>query len=73
MHVVYKYHTNMPVNRLLVWKIRLPGMAYTQKVGSMNHVSRQSHYIMRTLYCVCVVNNTRTAKSYVVLRMHSTQ
>ena len=50
----------------------------------MNHVSRQSHYVIRTLYCAFVVNNTRTVRhsvlfffpylhTYVVLRMRSTQ
>ena len=28
MHVVYKYYTNTPVNRLLVWKIGLPGTSF---------------------------------------------
>ena len=28
MHVVYKYYTNMPVNRLLVLKIGLPGTSF---------------------------------------------
>ena len=37
----------------------------------MNHVSRQSHYVIRTLYCACVVNNTRTAMSYLRCTAHA--
>ena len=42
----------------------------TPQYRSMNHASRQSHYVIRTLYCACVVNNTRTVTSYLgILRM----
>ena len=40
------------------------------KVWSMNHVSRQLHYVIRTLYCACVRNNMHAATSYLgVLRV----
>ena len=35
--------------------------------GSMNHVSRYSHYVIRTLYCACVVNNRRIACAACIL------
>ena len=40
----------------------------------MNHVSRQSHYVILTLYCAFVVNNTCLLRhNYVVLCMRSEQ
>ena len=54
-----KLYTQSTRNEIISHNWQLYGTIYKTTIGSMNHVSRYSHYVIRTLYCACVVDNTR--------------